>query len=105
MNKNTLFQNLIEINNYIDIPKNYDEVLSNARKARNIVAHDLTSGLEHTFVKTEKEDELEKTISKLSREIIEGELLVITIVNLITKEQIPNKKYLSNKIEWIINLV
>ena len=86
----------------------FKEVLHKARLARNDITHNLCQDLTGC-IETKKfpsADDIVDKISRLSKEVIEGDALVSMIISIVLKEPLPRYEYLESYkrrlLQWVI---
>jgi len=86
----------------------FNEVLHKARLARNDIAHNLCRDLTGCIESKELTgaDDLVDNISRLSKDMIEGDALVSMIISIVLKEPLPRYEYIDSYkrqlLEWVI---
>jgi hypothetical protein len=80
-------------------------ILDEARKARNYIAHNLTSGFETLAFETEIQEGLVKEVHKLVTKIAEADKHICCIMQAVTNEPIPSSEYLKRYQEKIASWV
>lgn len=104
--KKRLFED-IEI--IVNITEDYSDILHKARNSRNEIAHELTKGLDNTldFLPKDEVKRLDSTMIELIENISAGDLVISFLLSVITKEPIPNIKFLrayrNEILQWVMD--
>lgn len=89
------------------MPDKISEILHQARKSRNEVAHSLTKGLEGCIDTKISNDDLLNKASALIGNIVNGDIIISILVSTFNNDPILNntslEKYKSKVINWVIN--
>ncbi len=83
-------------------------LITNAKNARNYIAHELTIGLNYSSESNEVRKSILNILIEKVSDIAKGELLILLVMTIWNKETVPDVSFLShypNKIiEWVTNL-
>lgn len=89
------------------LPVKISELLHQARKARNEIAHSLTKGLEGCIDTKVINDRFIDEVSDLLGKIVDGDIIVSILISRFNKEPILDgkslEKYKSRIINWVVN--
>ena len=82
------------------------EKFEDARKARNIIAHDLTKGIEHRADVDERRQDLIKDVEELVRRIAKADVVVYNILRILTQEPTfkDADKYCEAAVRWVCEI-
>lgn len=80
-------------------------ILDEAKKARNYIAHNLTSGFETLAFETEIQEGLVEEVHKLVTKIAEADKHICCIMHAVTNEPIPSSEHLKRYQEKIASWV
>ncbi len=80
------------------------EILHDAIKARNGVAHSLTKGLEGCIDIKTKDMNFIDEVSKLINKITDGDIIISSLISIFNKEPILNNlsEYKDRVINWVV---
>jgi len=90
----------------IGLPEDISVVLDDARKARNMVAHDLSKGLEGCLDVRIDELEFVEQVSELVMDIAYGDIAISYIISLLNGAPCPTAQFVSSYkdriIQWVV---
>lgn len=90
----------------IGLPENISEILHDARKARNTVAHVLSKGLEGCLDTKIDEINFIKQVSELVMDIAHGDITISYTLSLFNGHPCPNSQYISSYkdriVQWVV---
>ncbi|MDY6490462.1 hypothetical protein [Acinetobacter faecalis] len=91
----------------LNSPKKLSQILHKARKSRNEIAHSLTMGLEGCIDTKIDNVVLLKEVERLIGDIVDGDIIISSIISRFNNEPILNKQsllqYKQQIIEWVIS--
>lgn len=91
----------------LNSPKQLSQILHTARKSRNEIAHSLTKGLEGCIDTKIENIVLLKEIERLIGDIVDGSIMISSIISIFNNEPILNQQsllqYKQQIIEWVIS--
>jgi len=91
--KRNLGNNLKHLKNSYHLPTDIFSILDKAREARNFIAHEICLGINDTIESDKGRSQLIEIIKKNIEKIANGDKYVCLIIQMMTKEPIPNAKY------------
>jgi hypothetical protein len=83
------------------INKWLEEILDDARNARNDIAHDITKGIEHCAEHPERRAVLIKEVEALVRRVAEADVQVYNLCQFLTKEPTFTGNYCDDAVKWV----
>jgi hypothetical protein len=100
-----LYGQIRNISQRLQLPGDIDGILQAARDARNAIAHEVCLGIQHDIETDVGRDRLVGEISRAVRHIVEGHLLILIGMAVLTNEQLPAKHYINSYcdkvVEWV----
>lgn len=99
------FSSLHDNINAIPVEQDMKDILHDARKARNHIAHSLTVGLTGCLDSDYIESSLIENVSSLINRVSAGDYLISTILSLLNKEpllQCSEFAYKKRIVEWVV---
>ncbi|SUA58512.1 Uncharacterised protein [Oligella ureolytica] len=100
------YQTLAESIKKLDLPDSVHEVLSEARKARNSIVHDLAKGMTGCLDNSINEISFVQQVSELVTKVAYGDLVISYVISSLNKE--PSLKgnsllsYVDNIVQWVV---
>ncbi|WP_454709536.1 hypothetical protein [Delftia acidovorans] len=88
------------------LPKDVSALLDDARKARNIIAHELSQGLTGCLDFKINEGDLIKRVGDLVSSLAYGDIIISQVISVLNNEPQPNadflSSYVSNVTRWVV---
>ena len=91
---------------YIGLPDDISVVLHDARKARNVVVHELTKGLIGCLDSDVKEEKLLQQVFELATDIAYGDLAISLTISAFNDSPVPKNDFISSYkdkiVDWVV---
>lgn len=112
INKRTLnvhidhFIKLHKIEYIKEILENLKEILHDARKSRNFIAHDICKGIEYIIETDEGQNKIIQQIKEEIYKIAKADVIICYLIQIFNKEIIPDSSiietYPNNVLNWVL---
>jgi len=105
LRKNKLYTYIKQIEKDLGLANDAHEVIQRARLARNTLTHEGGLGHDHLMEVESRHSDFVQEVEKLVRDIAEGQLIILVLSQLATREPIPTLDYLNSYVDSVVHWV
>lgn len=100
-----LNQQIESLSQYFEFTQDTAAILRKGREARNIIAHEITLGIQHYIETDDGRAKIIKDVETEVRKIAEADRIICFLAHIVNKEPLPASDYIQDYCDMVANWV